>query len=135
MAVPSTKAEKAAYTERMAYYLSKVNPIPVLPEYTGPYKVGTVDVEIPVANLKAPSDAPPNAADIHTVLFRIFYPAQPESKGKKITWLPAPQRSHVLAYTKFLGFGPVSSEIISYAGCCPRKSVTLLTLRLAQVFS
>ncbi|CAN8095478.1 unnamed protein product [Discula destructiva] len=114
MAAPPTKAEKAAYTERMAYYLNKVNPIPVLPEYTGPYKVGTIDVEIPVANLKAPSEAPANATDIHTVLFRVYYPAQPDSKGKRITWLPAPQRSHVSAYTKFLGFGPVSSEIISF---------------------
>lgn len=114
MAPASTNAERAAYTDKMAYYLNKVNPVPTLPEYTGPYKVGTVDVEIPVADLNAPSDTPAHAADIHTVLFRIFYPARPESKGKSITWLPAPQRSHVSAYTKFLGFGSVASEIISY---------------------
>lgn len=113
MAPLSTKAEKAAYTERMAYYLNKVNPVPILPEYTGPYKVGTVDVELPVSSLNAPSAAPSNAADIHTVQFRIFYPAQPDSKGKRITWLPAPQRSHVSAYTKFLGFGSLTSEILS----------------------
>lgn len=131
MAAPSTKAEKekAAYTEKMAYYLNKVNPIPALPEYTGPYKVGTVDVEISVADLKAPSSAPPSAADIHTVLFRIYYPARPESRGKRITWLPAPQRSHVSAYTKFLGFGPLSSEIISYVGLHLRPSMSLLMLR------
>lgn len=105
--------ERAGYTERMSYYLNKVNPVPVLPEYTGPYKVGTVDVELPVSALNAPSEAPPNAADIHTVLFRIFYPAQPDSKGKRITWLPAPQRSQVAAYSKFLGFGSVASELIS----------------------
>lgn len=114
MTPPSTKAEKAAYTERMAYYLNKVNPVPTLPEYTGPYKVGTADVEIPVSSLRAPSTAPTNAADIHTVQFRVFYPAQPDSKGKRITWLPAPQRSHVSAYTKFLGFGSLTSELISY---------------------
>lgn len=113
MATPSTKAEKAAYTDKMAYYLNKVNPVPILPEYTGPYKVGTIDIEIPVSSLNAPSAAPPNAADIQTVQFRLFYPAQPDSKGKRITWLPAPQRSHVSAYTKFLGFGSVASEIIS----------------------
>lgn len=134
MAAPSTKAEKAAYTEKMAYYLNKVNPIPALPEYTGPYKVGTVDVEIPVADLKAPSAAPPNATDIHTVLFRIYYPARPESRGKRITWLPAPQRSHVSAYTKFLGFGPVSSEIISYAGLDLCQIVPMLTLGSAPDF-
>lgn len=113
MAPPSSNAERAAYAEKMAYYLNKVNPVPSLPDYTGPYKVGTVDVEIAVADLQAPSDAPAHAADIHTILFRIFYPAQPESKGKRITWLPAPQRSHVSAYTKFLGFGSVASEILS----------------------
>lgn len=113
MASPTTKAEKAAYTEKMAYYLNKINPVPALPEYTGPYKVGTIDVEIPVSDLNAPSEAPANAADIHTILYRVFYPAQPDSKGKRITWLPAPQRSHVSAYTKFLGFGSFASEVIS----------------------
>ncbi|KAF3770759.1 PAF acetylhydrolase [Cryphonectria parasitica EP155] len=98
----------------MSYYLNKINPIPTLPEYTGPYIVGTIDVEIPISGLNAPSEAPENAADIHTIQFRIFYPAQPDSRGKRITWLPAPQRSHVSAYTKFLGFGAVTSEILSF---------------------
>lgn len=97
----------------MASYLKKVNPIPALPEYTGPYKVGTVDVEIPVIDLNSPSDMPSNARDIATVQFRIFYPAQPDAKGKRISWLPAPQRSQISAYTKFLGFGSVASELIS----------------------
>ncbi|KAG6357073.1 hypothetical protein INS49_014950 [Diaporthe citri] len=114
MTPPTTKADKAAYSERMSYYLNKVNPVPTLPEYTGPYKVGTADVEIPIADLHAPSSAPSHAADIPTVQFRIFYPAQPDSKGKRITWLPAPQRSHVTAYTKFLGFGAFTSELLSF---------------------
>lgn len=97
----------------MASYLKKVNPTPALPEYTGPYKVGTVDVEIPVSDLNAPSDVPSNARDIPTLQFRIFYPAQPNSRGKRITWLPAPQRAQISAYSKFLGFGAVASEIIS----------------------
>lgn len=99
--------------ERVAHYLNKVNPIPSLPDYTGPYKVGTADVEIPVSDLHAPSTAPPNAAGILTVQFRIFYPAQPDSTGKKISWLPAPQRSHISAYTKFLGIGAFTSELLS----------------------
>lgn len=97
----------------MSSLLNKINPVPTLPEYTGPYKVGTIDVEIPVSSLNAPSAPPPNAADIPTVQFRLFYPAQPDSKGKRITWLPAPQRSHVSAYSRFLGIGSVASEIIS----------------------
>lgn len=94
-------------------YWKKVNPVPTLPEYTGPYKVGTVDVEIPVSDLNSPSDVPTNARDIPTVQFRVFYPAQPDAKGKRISWLPAPQRSQISAYTKFLGFGSVASELIS----------------------
>lgn len=97
----------------MASYFKKVNPIPTLPEYTGPYKVGTVDVELPVSDLNSPSDVPSNARDIPTVQFRVFYPAQPDSKGKRISWLPAPQRSQISAYTKFLGIGSVAAEIIS----------------------
>lgn len=134
---PTTSAERAAYTEKMAYYLNKVNPVPTLPEYTGPYKVGTVDVEIPVADLKAPSKTPAQAGDIHTVLFRIYYPAQADSKGKRITWLPAPQRHHVSAYTKFLGFGSVTSEILSYVNTLPDRmcSRLILTSRSHPAFS
>lgn len=102
-----------AYSEKMSYYLNKINPVPILPEYSGPHKVGTIDVEIPVSDLKAPSAPPHNATDIHTVQFRVFYPAQPDTKGKQITWLPAPQRTHVSAYTKFLGIGPLMAEVVS----------------------
>jgi platelet-activating factor acetylhydrolase len=95
-----------------ASYLSKLNPVPGFAEYSGPYKVGTVDVEIPVSELDSPAPAP-EGCDIETVQFRIFYPAQPESKGKKITWLPAPQRHHLSAYIKFLGVGPLVAEAAS----------------------
>lgn len=115
MTPPSTKTEKAkaALSGKVAYYLNKINPIPTLPEYTGPYKVGTADVEIPISDLHAPSSPPSNAAGILTVQFRIFYPAQPDSQGKAVTWLPHPQRSHVSAYTKFLGLGSFTSELLS----------------------
>jgi platelet-activating factor acetylhydrolase len=108
----------AAVTEittasKMTTYLSRLSPIPGFPDYTGPHKVGTVDVEIPVSELDSPSPAPANADNIHTVQFRIFYPAQPESKGRRISWLPAPQRNHVSAYTKFLGVGNILAEVVS----------------------
>ncbi len=105
-AQPGTAAKVAAY-------LNRLNPIPAFPEYTGPHKVGTVDVEIPVSELQSPSSSPDNAISIHTVQFRVFYPANPDSKGRKISWLPAPQRNHVSAYTKFLGFGPILAEVVS----------------------
>ncbi|KAI1843984.1 hypothetical protein JX266_009850 [Neoarthrinium moseri] len=96
-----------------ASYLNKLNPVPGFSEYSGPYKVGTVDVEIPVAELESPAPAP-DGVDIETVQFRIFYPAQPDSKGKKITWLPAPQRNHLSAYIKFLGVGTLVAEAVSF---------------------
>ncbi|KAH6655155.1 phospholipase A2 [Truncatella angustata] len=96
-----------------ASYLSKLNPVPAFAEYTGPYKVGTVDVEIPVDELDSPAPAP-EGTNIETVHFRIFYPAHPESKGKKITWLPAPQRHTLSAYVQFLGAGPLLAEAVSF---------------------
>lgn len=99
---------------KVASYLSRLSPIPAFPEYTGPYKVGTVDVEIPVTDLNSPSPAPANASDIPTVQFRVFYPAVADSSEKHITWLPNPQRHHVSAYTRFVGIGSTLADILSY---------------------
>ncbi|KAG5980843.1 hypothetical protein E4U55_003574 [Claviceps digitariae] len=101
-------------TSKLASYLSRLSPIPAFPRYTGPYKVGTVDVEIPVSDLNSPSTAPEQAADISTVQFRVFYPAVAESHEKPITWLPNPQRHHVSAYTKFVGLGSTLADVISF---------------------
>ncbi|KAK0615900.1 platelet-activating factor acetylhydrolase, isoform II-domain-containing protein [Bombardia bombarda] len=101
-------------TARVASVFSRLNPVPSFPEYTGPYKVGTVDVEVPISGLVAPSPTPDGAADIHTVQFRIFYPATPDSQGKRTTWLPAPQRLHVSAYTQFLGVGSKAASVLSF---------------------
>lgn len=106
-------AESPSATEKVSSYLSRLNPVPSFPDYTGPYKVGTIDVEIAASELDSPSPSPDAAANIHTVLFRIFYPARPESDGKRISWLPAPQRNHVSAYTRFLGLGPMLAEVVS----------------------
>lgn len=103
----------ASTTAKMAAYLGRLNPVPAFPEYTGPYKVGTIDVEIPVAALDSPSPAPSHADGIHTVQFRIFYPTAADAVGRCINWLPAPQRNHVSAYTQFLGAGPILAEVVS----------------------
>lgn len=105
--------EEASAAAKLSSYISRLSPVPAFPEYTGPYKVGTMDVEIPVSELQAPSPAPSNAADIETVQFRIFYPAVPESTEKPISWLPAPQRQHVAAYTQFMGIGSTLAEFLS----------------------
>ncbi|KAK3328011.1 platelet-activating factor acetylhydrolase, isoform II-domain-containing protein [Cercophora scortea] len=101
----------------MASLFSRLNPVPTFPEYTGPHRVGTVDVEIPVSVLDAPSPTPEGAADVHTVQCRIFYPAVPEAEGsghKRIPWLPSPQRLQVSAYAQFLGIGPVAASVLSF---------------------
>lgn len=95
----------------MASYLARLNPIPGFPEYTGPYKVGTIDVEIPISELESPSPTPDES--ISTIQYRVFYPCEPDDKGKTINWLPSPQREHVAAYTRFLGAGSTLAEFIS----------------------
>ncbi len=99
-------------TAEMTSYLSRLSPVPGFPEYTGPHKVGTIDVELPVSELDCPSPSPDE--NISTVQYRIFYPCQPDAKGKKnVNWLPAPQRGYISAYTKFLGAGSMLADLIS----------------------
>lgn len=101
---------------KMASYLKSINPTPDFPDYTGPYKVGTIDVEIPVSELESPSTFVPDTTKaLPTVLFRIWYPCVDEQgkKHEKITWLPQPQREHISAYSRFLGAGKTAASIIS----------------------
>ncbi|KAH9909473.1 platelet-activating factor acetylhydrolase, isoform II-domain-containing protein [Xylariomycetidae sp. FL2044] len=109
---------------------SQLNPVPGFPEYTGTYQVGTIDVEIPVADLESPAPAPAEAEaaarDIDTIQFRVFYPCSSGSnssttdaskkseRGRGITWLPAPQREHLSAYMRFLGAGPLVAQAASF---------------------
>ncbi|KAI5867198.1 phospholipase A2 [Durotheca rogersii] len=104
----------ASSADKWSSLLSRLNPVPGFAEYTGPYKVGTVDVEIPVSELDSPAPAPHNASQIETVQFRIYYPAPPDAQGKRITWLPAPQREHLSAYIQFLGVGSMVAQAVSF---------------------
>ncbi|KAG9243215.1 platelet-activating factor acetylhydrolase [Calycina marina] len=92
-------------------YFSRLSPVPGFPSYTGPYKVGSVDVEIPVADLHSPSPAP---GDLETIQYRIFYPCEPTAKGKSVSWIPSPQRAHISAYSRFAGAGSALAEFISF---------------------
>jgi platelet-activating factor acetylhydrolase len=97
----------------MTSYLSRLSPVPSFSPFTGPYRVGTIDVELPVAELESPSPAP--TEDIPTIQYRIFYPCEPDAKCKKnVNWLPQPQRGYVSAYTRFLGASTTLAELISY---------------------
>ncbi|KAK1453325.1 platelet-activating factor acetylhydrolase [Colletotrichum melonis] len=110
---PAAQAPPTA-AEKVASFFSRMSPVPSFPDYTGPHKVGTVDIEIPVSELESPSPTPYSATDIHTVQCRVFYPAVPESNGKRINWLPSPQRQHVSAYTQFIGIRPMLADIVSF---------------------
>ncbi|CZR56579.1 probable platelet-activating factor acetylhydrolase 2 [Phialocephala subalpina] len=96
----------------MTSYLPRLGLVPVFPEYTGPHKVGTIDIELPVSELESPTAAPDEF--ISTIQYRVFYPCDPESKKKSVNWLPNPQREHVSAYTRFLGAGSMLAEFISF---------------------
>lgn len=108
-ALHSQVAARSAHS--MTSYLSRLSPIPAFPEYTGPYKVGTLDVELPISELESPSPSPEES--ISTVQYRVFYPCEPDSKGKNITWIPAPQRGHVSAFFKFLGANSYLADLTS----------------------
>ncbi|KAJ4350791.1 hypothetical protein N0V95_004403 [Ascochyta clinopodiicola] len=83
-------------------WLKNINPTPSFPAYTGPHKVGSIDVEVPTSELENPSDdAPP--ADLPTVAFRVFYPCRQDSEQKPVRWIPSPQREYIAAYARFLG--------------------------------
>jgi hypothetical protein len=97
----------------MTSYLSRLSPVPAFPSYTGPHKVGTIDVEFPVSELESPSPTPEEAEGLSTVQYRIFYPCEPDVTGKGVNWIPAPQRGYVSAYTRFLGAGSMLANFIS----------------------
>ncbi|TVY44387.1 putative phospholipase A2 [Lachnellula occidentalis] len=96
----------------MTSYFSRLNPVPGFPPYTGPYTVGTLDVELPVSELDSASPAPDNS--VSTVQYRVFYPCDPGFRGKNINFIPSPQREYIAAYTRFLGAGNALSEFISF---------------------
>ncbi|KAH6642978.1 platelet-activating factor acetylhydrolase [Boeremia exigua] len=93
-------------------WLKSINPTPAFPAYTGPHKVGSIDIEIPTSELENPSDdAPP--ADIPTVAFRVFYPCRQDSEQKAVRWIPSPQREYVAAYARFLGANSAFASVFS----------------------
>lgn len=87
----------------MARFLSNFNPINSFPEYHGPYNVGTIDVEIPTADLPAPSETTPDGAQ-PTVAFRMFYPCHKDNERERpVRWIPSPQRETMSAFARFMG--------------------------------
>ena len=92
-------------------FLSRLNPVPSFPAYTGPYSVGTQEVEIPISDLQ--TEYPTPYPSITTLTFRIFYPCQP-AKPKPVYWLPSPQGEYFRAYARFLSAGPRLASLLSW---------------------
>ena len=95
-------------------WLSSLNPINAFPEYHGPYAVGTIDVEIPAADLPAPCETPEDAQP--TIAFRVFYPCvRPSSKqsNRPVRWIAQPQRPTLAALMRFLGLQDRTASTLS----------------------
>lgn len=92
-------------------WMSTLNPVPSFPSYSGPYNVGSFDVEIPISQLKSPSPAPESS--VSTVSFRVFYPCESGSQERAVQWVPTPQRGYVSAYARFLGAGSAFAQMFA----------------------
>ncbi|KAH7391134.1 platelet-activating factor acetylhydrolase [Phaeosphaeria sp. MPI-PUGE-AT-0046c] len=92
-------------------WLNRINPTPAFPAHTGPYKVGSIDVEIPTSELDNPSTEAAN--DLPTVAFRVFYPAKQESNERGVKWISSPQREYISAYARFLGANSAFAGLFS----------------------
>ncbi|KAI1454786.1 PAF acetylhydrolase [Annulohypoxylon moriforme] len=80
----------------------------LLPKYSGPYPVGAVDVEIPLASPRVVDTArlkgtKEKAFEIETVLFTIYYPAAQNaiSQKPKHYWIEKPISATTDGYAKF----------------------------------
>ncbi|KAL9103613.1 MAG: hypothetical protein Q9163_001377 [Psora crenata] len=109
--------------------ISRLRPIPSFPPYTGPYNVGTQDIEIPISNLSSLTPAPdPKVSSIN---FRLFYPCEQEQakRARPVYWLPEPQGEYGRAYARFLQAGPWLASLLS---CVPIFRVIHYTTIPAQ---
>ncbi|KAI6789052.1 hypothetical protein KC361_g8715 [Hortaea werneckii] len=99
----------------MSSWFSSLNPINSFPPYHGPHEVGTVDVEVPTADIPAVSDTPEGAQP--TVSFRIFYPCVKPAKDEEdrpVRWVPQPQRINIASVIKYVGLSERVAGALSY---------------------
>lgn len=91
--------------------LSFLNPLPSLPAYTGPEKVGTAEYEIPFSSLGwGPT---PKELLASTFKFRVFYPTRNIADiSCGVPWLPQPQTTHLDGYLRLARLGPWLSKIL-----------------------
>lgn len=95
--------------------LSTMGLLPYFPAYSGPYSVGSIDIEVASADLVPHNQASSRIPE--TVACRVFYPAeQPEKKShaRPVYWIQDPQKDIVSAYGRFLGVSPRLATAFSY---------------------
>ncbi|KAK3669585.1 hypothetical protein LTR78_010523 [Recurvomyces mirabilis] len=86
---------------RMPFFSSK------LPAYTGPYKVGTIDIEAPVEKRNISEARFANggkpAFELETVLFSLYYPANKDARSHRPHhhWISRPVGLHAEGYARF----------------------------------
>src|SRR6478609_22888 len=85
-----------------------------LPNYTGPYSVGYMDIEVPARDPRPVSPLQRDGKPIlrlDTVLMAIYYPSElqdgeycPDGKHKlhRVDWMPRPRAATAKGYAKFL---------------------------------
>lgn len=92
--------------------LPSLSLIPSFPAYTGPFKVGSTEIEIPVSEI--PSESPVPDAKITSIKFRAFYPTTSDATSKKsVSWLPEPHRESLAGLISFSGASPRIQKILS----------------------
>jgi len=87
-----------------------------LPDYSGPYSVGMMEVEVPAREPRSFSDIKRNDTyllELDTVLFTVYYPsgfwiwagsvAGRREEWSRPTWLPRPRIEVAKGYGKFVG--------------------------------
>ncbi|CAJ2500428.1 Uu.00g032810.m01.CDS01 [Anthostomella pinea] len=93
-----------------------------LPDYAGPYSVGTMEIEMPAREPRTFSHIKRNhkhALRMDTVLFAMYYPCDTSSyaskrkKPSRATWLPRPRIQTCNGFAKFYGVSdiPVTAYI------------------------
>ncbi|EME49139.1 hypothetical protein DOTSEDRAFT_68019 [Dothistroma septosporum NZE10] len=100
-------------------------PARALPTYTGPYPVGTMEIEVPASDPRVFSDISRNKRhmlQLETVLMTVYYPAsildpydknaaEQGSKPSRELWLGRPRLGTAAGYGKFSGTGGLAIPV------------------------
>lgn len=102
-------------------------PLRALPTYTGPYPVGTMEIEVPAVNPQTFSHITRKGRHIlqlETVLMTVYYPAgiddeayrnlpKQGSRASRELWLGRPRMKIAMGYGKFAGAGALAVPIFA----------------------